>query len=113
MIYCRDGDWNTGGHCHEITQPETNVTEAEAEPLNNVFISEVVKQMEYENRNVQFLNITYLTGFRKDGHPSNNREPEADPPDFQDCSHWCLPGVPDTWNELLYARLLSRGFRTK
>eukprot|EP01018_Ginkgo_biloba_P012703 Gb_09995 [translate_table: standard] len=24
-------------------------------------------------------------------------------------SNWCLPGVPTTWNELLYASLLSRG----
>jgi hypothetical protein len=24
----------------------------------------------------------------------------------QDCSHWCLPGIPDSWNELLYSTLL-------
>ncbi|KHN20818.1 hypothetical protein glysoja_050199 [Glycine soja] len=24
-----------------------------------------------------------------------------------DCSHWCLAGVPDTWNELLYASLVK------
>ncbi len=24
------------------------------------------------------------------------------------CSHWCLPGVPDTWNELVYSFLLLR-----
>ncbi|KAK4439095.1 protein trichome birefringence-like 41 [Sesamum alatum] len=24
-----------------------------------------------------------------------------------DCSHWCLAGVPDTWNELLYAILIA------
>ncbi|KAL6337446.1 hypothetical protein AAG906_036760 [Vitis piasezkii] len=112
-VHYRDGKWNGGGHCDLITEPETNDTKLEAEPLNNVFISEVVKQMEYENRNVQLLNITYLTGFRKDGHPANNREPGIGDSAFQDCSHWCLPGVPDTWNELLYARLLSMGFRTK
>uniref|UniRef100_A0A804NG18 Trichome birefringence-like N-terminal domain-containing protein n=1 Tax=Zea mays TaxID=4577 RepID=A0A804NG18_MAIZE len=28
------------------------------------------------------------------GHPGN------------DCSHWCLAGVPDTWNQILYASLL-------
>ncbi|KAM0902155.1 hypothetical protein ACQ4PT_019484 [Festuca glaucescens] len=26
----------------------------------------------------------------------------------EDCSHWCLPGVPDTWNELLYALFMRR-----
>ena len=109
-VHYRDGKWNGGGHCDLITEPETNDTKLEAEPLNNVFISEVVKQMEYENRNVQLLNITYLTGFRKDGHPANNREPGIGDSAFQDCSHWCLPGVPDTWNELLYARLILKIF---
>jgi hypothetical protein len=28
----------------------------------------------------------------------------------QDCVHWCLPGVPDTWNELLYALLFKEGW---
>ncbi|XP_071725316.1 protein trichome birefringence-like 1 [Rutidosis leptorrhynchoides] len=23
-----------------------------------------------------------------------------------DCNHWCLPGLPDTWNNLLYASIL-------
>ncbi|CAI5494549.1 unnamed protein product [Closterium sp. Naga37s-1] len=27
----------------------------------------------------------------------------------RDCVHWCLPGVPDTWNELMYADLLQSG----
>lgn len=85
----------------------------EAEPLNNVLISNVIKEMDYGNRKIQFLNITYLTEFRKDGHPSMNREPGTPALAPQDCSHWCLPGVPDTWNELLYAHLLSKGFRSK
>lgn len=27
--------------------------------------------------------------------------------DESDCSHWCLPGLPDTWNRLLYANIVS------
>jgi hypothetical protein len=27
----------------------------------------------------------------------------------RDCSHWCLPGVPDTWNKLLYASIVLDG----
>ncbi|PHU06405.1 Protein trichome birefringence-like 8 [Capsicum chinense] len=108
-----DGAWNEGGHCHTNTAPETDYTKLEKEPMNNIFISEVVEQMQNTRRNVTFLNITYLSEFRKDGHPSEYREPgtPADAP--QDCSHWCLPGVPDTWNELLYAYLLLNGYRTK
>ena len=86
----------------------------ESEPLNNQIISNVVKEMEIGGHNkVHFLNVTYLTGMRKDGHPSRYREPGTPSKAPQDCSHWCLPGVPDTWNELLYGQLLSSGFKTR
>lgn len=61
---------------------------------------------------VSYLNVSRMTDFRKDGHPSIYRkqkftdEEKKSPLFFQDCSHWCLPGVPDTWNELLYAKIL-------
>lgn len=56
------------------------------------------------------LNITKLSEYRKDGHPTIYRKfwetltPEklADPSSYSDCIHWCLPGVPDVWNELLF-----------
>ncbi|KAK4480849.1 hypothetical protein RD792_011701 [Penstemon davidsonii] len=108
-----DGEWNKGGHCNTSTEPETDKKMLEYEPQNNIFTYEVVKQMESARIMVQFLNITYLTELRIDGHPSSNREPGTPVDAPQDCSHWCLPGVPDTWNELLYAGLLSTGFRTK
>lgn len=63
---------------------------------------------------VTYLNITRITDYRKDGHPSIYRkqnlsdEERRSPLRFQDCSHWCLPGVPDAWNELLYAEILIR-----
>ncbi|KAI9182364.1 hypothetical protein LWI28_024639 [Acer negundo] len=52
-----------------------------------------------------------MTSGRKDGYPSlYNQSPEAGPRPLhiQDCSHWCLPGVPDSWNELLYVLFLKR-----
>lgn len=63
---------------------------------------------------VDILNITQLSEYRKDAHPSIYRrqwvplteEQLSKPPSFSDCGHWCLPGVPDVWNELLYAYLL-------
>jgi len=69
--------------------------------------------MRYRHSKVKFLNITYLTEFRKDGHISRYREQGTSVDVPQDCSHWCLPGVPDTWNEILYAQLLSMNYRTK
>lgn len=64
---------------------------------------------------VTYLNISKLTDYRKDGHPSIYRmkyktvEEQITAEQSQDCSHWCLPGVPDTWNELLYVSLLKAG----
>ncbi|KAF6165827.1 hypothetical protein GIB67_012724 [Kingdonia uniflora] len=108
-----DGIWNEGGHCDSNTEPETIYSKLEAEPWNNLFISETIEEMKNTRRNIYYLNITYLTEFRKDGHPSIHREPGTPVPFRQDCSHWCLPGVPDTWNQILYAQLLSKDYRTK
>ncbi|KAM1449142.1 hypothetical protein ACFXTO_008028 [Malus domestica] len=44
------------------------------------------------------------TVLRKDGHPSTYG---IDGKKGNDCSHWCLAGVPDTWNELFYATLVA------
>ena len=110
---CRNGTWDDGGLCDAEMEPEKNYKKLKAEPWNNQYISDVIKQMTYGNWKVQLLNITYLTEFRKDGHPSRHREPGTPGNAPQDCSHWCLPGIPDTWNELLYAHLLSMEFRTK
>lgn len=62
-------------------------------------------------KKLMVLNVTQMTAHRKDGHSSiyylgRIVGPEM-PHHRQDCSHWCLPGVPDTWNELLYAMLLK------
>ncbi|KAF3442434.1 hypothetical protein FNV43_RR16350 [Rhamnella rubrinervis] len=66
--------------------------------------------------NVTLLNITQLSEYRKDAHTTIygerkgkllTKEMRSDPKNFADCIHWCLPGVPDTWNEILYAYLLK------
>ncbi|XP_051143800.1 protein trichome birefringence-like 33 [Andrographis paniculata] len=62
---------------------------------------------------ITFLNITQLSSYRKDAHTSiykkqwNPLTPEqiANPTSYADCVHWCLPGLQDTWNELLFAKL--------
>lgn len=52
---------------------------------------------------VYLLSISELSDIRIDEHPSvcGNGGHHS-----HDCSHWCLTGVPDTWNELLYAALV-------
>lgn len=80
-------------------------------PVKMKIVQDVIREMQFP---VVLLNITKLTNFRKDGHPSvygKNRtldEGKKVSTRHQDCSHWCLPGVPDAWNELIYANLVLR-----
>ncbi|KAB2086960.1 hypothetical protein ES319_A04G071100v1 [Gossypium barbadense] len=108
------GQWNSGGACDSETKPIKNETYLKPYPPKMLVLESVLKGMK---THVTYLNITRLTDFRKDGHPSIYRKhpkqtvPEDErvaPLKYQDCSHWCLPGVPDSWNELLYAELLVK-----
>ncbi|KAK9154036.1 hypothetical protein Sjap_001516 [Stephania japonica] len=64
---------------------------------------------------VKLINITQLSEYRKEAHPSIYRkqwdalteEQLRNPSSYSDCNHWCLPGVPDVWNELLYAHIFG------
>ncbi|KAI3857365.1 hypothetical protein MKW92_000659 [Papaver armeniacum] len=76
-------------------------------------LKDVIDKLKIE---VTLLNITQLSEYRKDGHTSVyterggkvlTSEQKSDPKTFADCIHWCLPGVPDTWNEILYAHIIS------
>ncbi|GLU18023.1 hypothetical protein SLE2022_343460 [Rubroshorea leprosula] len=54
---------------------------------------------------VKVFDTTYMSLFRKDGHPSKYN-PGGNTGGV-DCLHWCLPGLPDTWNEILYNLIIS------
>ncbi|KAF2300717.1 hypothetical protein GH714_015318 [Hevea brasiliensis] len=92
----------------EWNQPKKNCY-GEAEPLSGsaypggappavAVLNKVLSTIE---KPVYPLDITTLSQLRKDAHPSIYGEGSG-----TDCSHWCLPGLPDTWNQLLYAALI-------
>ncbi|ERN11118.1 hypothetical protein AMTR_s00024p00162030 [Amborella trichopoda] len=105
------GQWNSGGQCHKETEPIYKEKYLTMYPPKMRVLESVMREMKTP---VFYLNITRMTDYRKDAHPSvyrkKNLTPEerTSPERFQDCSHWCLPGVPDIWNELLYAAILKR-----
>ncbi|KAJ9185422.1 hypothetical protein P3X46_005060 [Hevea brasiliensis] len=78
-------------------------------------VDRVLDDLKTRGLNVQMINITQLSEYRKEGHPSIYRkqwEPLTEdqisnPKTYADCIHWCLPGVPDVWNELLYAHIIN------
>ncbi|KAK8960423.1 hypothetical protein KSP40_PGU016089 [Platanthera guangdongensis] len=112
LTHFRGGQWNSGGQCHKETEPIYNETFIAKYPEKMIALEGILHNMETQ---VVYLNISRLTDYRKDGHPSiyrkkyNSTEEHIEAEKIQDCSHWCLPGVPDTWNELLYASLLREG----
>ncbi|KAF7146351.1 hypothetical protein RHSIM_Rhsim04G0125400 [Rhododendron simsii] len=73
-----------------------------------------ISKLKSRGLKIQMLNITQLSEYRKDGHPSIYRkqwrplskEKLSDPRNYADCTHWCLPGVPDVWNELLFTYII-------
>ncbi|KAL3630574.1 Xylan O-acetyltransferase 1 [Castilleja foliolosa] len=118
-LHIKSLDWENpdGIKCAKETAPILNTSM----PLNvgtdrRLFAvaANVTKSMKVP---VHFLNITTLSEYRKDAHTSVHTirqgkmltpEQQADPNMFADCIHWCLPGLPDTWNEFLYARIMAR-----
>ncbi|KAL6555460.1 hypothetical protein OROGR_006718 [Orobanche gracilis] len=105
------GRWNSGGQCDHETEPIKNDTYLAPYPPKMTVLEKVMRNMKTR---VTYLNVTRMTDYRKDGHPSIYRKQHMSDEErrsslsFQDCSHWCLPGVPDAWNEILYAELLVK-----
>lgn len=115
-VHFRGGVWNKGGHCHEETHPLTDeeVEKEQGIPWTNKYIVAAINDNINEKRGaVEFMDVTTATNYRADGHAGlygkDVKIHGLPPKNRQDCSHFCLPGVPDTWNELLYAALLARG----
>ncbi|CAN6456111.1 unnamed protein product [Victoria cruziana] len=106
------GQWNSGGQCDNETEPILMDAYLNSYPPKMKVLESVLNGMRTP---ISYLNITRMTDYRKDAHPSIYRkqnltdEERRAPERFQDCSHWCLPGLPDTWNELLYAKLVMMG----
>ncbi|KAJ0238699.1 Protein trichome birefringence-like 16 [Hirschfeldia incana] len=91
------GEWNTGGSCNNTT-PMSIGKEVLQEESSDYSAGHAVK-----GTGVRLLDITALSHIRDEGHIS--RFSLSASKGVQDCLHWCLPGVPDTWNEMLFAMI--------
>ncbi|XP_021842454.1 protein trichome birefringence-like 1 [Spinacia oleracea] len=100
--------------CYNFTQPFMDDSFENAYPKSLINIIESLIDG-ISKVQVKYLNITKLTEYRIDAHSSvywsntiwkavasKNKEFLSS---YADCIHWCLPGLPDTWNQLLYASL--------
>ncbi|CAK9147301.1 unnamed protein product [Ilex paraguariensis] len=106
------GEWYSGGKCDNETEPIDNDRDL-SPSLYPPIMGMLERVLQGMKTPVFYLNITTMTDYRKDAHPSVYRRPNLTEEErqsllrYQDCSHWCLPGVPDTWNELVYSQILK------
>ncbi|KAF9665812.1 hypothetical protein SADUNF_Sadunf16G0162600 [Salix dunnii] len=111
---CIPSEWSAGTttattkNCYGETTPVSGSTYPGEYPDQMRVVDTVIRGMQNP---AYLLDITTLSELRKDGHPSiysGDLSPQqrANPDRSADCSHWCLPGLPDTWNQLLYTALL-------
>lgn len=102
------GDWDQGGSCQrdrplsieqveELFSEKNNGTNVEAR-LVNKHLYKALKGSSFI-----ILDITHLSEFRADAHPASAGGKKHD-----DCMHWCLPGITDTWNDLFIELLKSK-----
>lgn len=98
------GDWDQGGSCKR------------QQPLSSQEVEDIFSQRNKTNGEVRdvnqhlymylrgsafhLLDITGMSEFRADAHPSSAGGKKHD-----DCMHWCLPGLTDIWNDLFVAHL--------
>ncbi|GMN53719.1 hypothetical protein TIFTF001_022858 [Ficus carica] len=94
-------EWNEPDvtNCGKETQPINGSSYPSGLPRAAYVVKDVLSQIE---KPVHLLDITTLSQLRKDGHPSSYNAFRG-----MDCTHWCIAGVQDTWNQLLYAFLIS------
>ncbi|KAK4273129.1 hypothetical protein QN277_021587 [Acacia crassicarpa] len=111
-VHFRGGDWNTGGSCRLETLPDLGSLPPLSDKHFKIAVDALSEHLnQSETKYLDLLNVTQMSLSRKDGHASiyylgpNNTIAALQ---REDCSHWCLPGVPDSWNEILYALLLKR-----
>ncbi|RZC69068.1 hypothetical protein C5167_032159, partial [Papaver somniferum] len=99
-IHYEGREWNEPSKsCKGQTQPVSGSSYPAGLPAAALVVNKVLARI---RKPVYLLDVTMLSQMRKDAHPTGyNGEHKG-----TDCSHWCLPGLPDTWNQLLYAALL-------
>ncbi|XP_022887431.1 protein trichome birefringence-like 34 [Olea europaea var. sylvestris] len=119
--HLRGDEWGTSANqnCYKETEPifQKGYLESETNQKMMRKVDSAIQELKSRDVEVQLLNITQLSEYRKDAHPSIYRKRRVaitedqlfNPRSYADCAHWCLPGVPDTWNEILYAYIIQYG----
>lgn len=105
LIYmCRGQEWGASSKtsCMGQTQPLNGTAVYPGGPIpQQAILKSVLAGMA---KPVYLLDFTYLSQLRKDAHPTKYNGGIFG----EDCTHWCIAGLPDTWNVLFYAALTGQ-----
>ncbi|XP_057978994.1 protein trichome birefringence-like 36 [Malania oleifera] len=101
-----------GRKCYNQREPMAFLGHRHHVPAQMHVLQSVLRRMKFP---VYLQDITTMSAYRRDGHPSvyskrigyEEKRHQNQISSATDCSHWCLPGVPDTWNEMLSAILMA------
>ncbi|XP_047948883.1 protein trichome birefringence-like 34 [Salvia hispanica] len=106
--------WGNTVGCNNKTEPTFDDIYWQSHPkLMMNAVESTIEKLKERGVNVQYLNITQLSSYRQDAYQSVYTRDWKDvhlkdrDPNRSDCCHWCLPGVPDVWNEILYAYIIK------
>jgi hypothetical protein len=93
------GKFNTGGHCN-FSLPLLNYkVENSSRFLINYDTAKAIDDLRDEK--ITFIDIHSMTVSRPDAHPGLDAGGK-----FQDCLHWCIPGVPTWWSIAAFSKAM-------
>ncbi|GJP68789.1 hypothetical protein CLOP_g25447 [Closterium sp. NIES-67] len=102
------GSWDHSGGCSEThpTLPFDPTTPSDLWQDPSVLFAQISRDAMTQPEQIRkpiINDITNMSYSRSDAHIARYWTGAIG----SDCSHWCLPGVPDTWNEMLFASLTA------
>jgi hypothetical protein len=93
-----NGEWNTAGSC-PLEEPcfdqlidSFKNKKTDSHVYKAYHFSEILKKAAFKHK-LEYLDISRNSFDRCDGHVGKLKSHVAD------CSHYCVPGVPDTWHD--------------
>ncbi|KAG0616330.1 hypothetical protein M758_5G106000 [Ceratodon purpureus] len=108
------GEWNQNGSCSSSMLLNETQVEEWFDPANGGVNSEerevnhLIRSALSGRQNYVVLDVATMSEFRADAHPSLwLGSKDAHLVWGQDCLHWCLPGLPDVWVDMLSAIVLG------
>ncbi|KAG7037262.1 Protein trichome berefringence-like 7, partial [Cucurbita argyrosperma subsp. argyrosperma] len=92
--------WRGPNQCDVSREPLKETKGREKSEKSDIIIEVLRKKM--KRVPVRVMHLTAMGSYRSDAHVGN----WGDNPAMQDCGHWCLPGLPDIWNQIILTYFL-------